>query len=143
MLSFVIPVVLILFLVAMSALVIWAADECHPVAFIAAVVLGIFTTFGTIGFTINAFDYSDYLINPEVRIEATAEKRDSLIHLLSSYNLMMENDVNASDVYMTIHKDVRDFNDAVRRADKWQDTWWAEGWLYDPTYVDVSVIPIN
>ena len=143
MLSFVIPVVLILLLGALFVLVTWAADECHPLAFIVAVILGVCTAFGTIGFTINACDYSDYLINPEVRIEATAEKRDSLIQLLSSYNLMMGNDVNASDVYMTIHKDVRDFNDAVRRADKWQDTWWAEGWLYDPTYVGVSVIPIN
>ena len=143
MLSFIIPVVLILFLAALWILGTWAADECHPVAFIAAVILGICATFGTIGFTLNACDYGDYLINPEIRIEATEEKRDSLIQLLSSYNLMMENDVNASDAYMTIHQDVLEFNDAVRRADKWQGNWWVEGWLYDPTYVGVSVIPIN
>lgn len=143
MLNFVIPVILFLLLGALFVLGTWAADECHPAAFVAAVILGVCTTFGAIDFTINAFNYGDYLINPEIRIEATDEKRDSLVQLLSSYNLMMENDVNASDVYMTIHKDVRDFNDAVRRADKWQNTWWAEGWLYDPTYVGVSVIPIN
>ena len=142
MLSFIIPIVLILLFGALWMLGTWALDEDHPVVFVTSVILGVIMIFSTIGFTLNAFDYGDYLINPEVRIDYTEEKRDSLVQLLSSYNLMMENDVNASEVYMTIHEDVREFNDAVRRADKWQDTWWAEGWLYDPTYVGVSVIPI-
>lgn len=143
MLSFVIPVVMTLLLVGLCVLGTWALDEDRGLIFISTLVLGIAMLCGTIGFTINAFDYGDYLVNPDVRIEATMEKRDSLVQLLSNYNMMMEQDVNASESYITIHKDVRDFNDSVRRANHWQDTWWAEGWLYDPTYVGLNTIPIN
>lgn len=143
MLSFVLPVVLILSLVGLLALCTWAMDEDHVFLWLISGVLAIATFIGIIGFTINACDYGDYLMNPDVRIEATMEKRDSLVQLLSNYNLMMEHDVNASESYITIYKDVRDFNDAVRRANHWQDTWWAEGWLYDPTYVGLNTIPIN
>lgn len=143
MLSFVIPIVMFLLLAGLCVLGTWAMNEDRCLIFISTLVLGIAMLFGTIGFTINAFDYGDYLMNPDVRIEATMEKRNSLVQLLSNYNMMMEQDVNASESYITIHKDVRDFNDSVRRANHWQDTWWAEGWLYDPTYVGLNTIPIN
>ena len=143
MLSFVIPIVMFLLLAGLCILGTWAMNEDRILIFISTLVFGVAMVFGTIGFAINAVDYSDYLMNPDVRIEATIEKRNSLVQLLSSYNLMMEQDVNASESYITIHKDVRDFNDSVRRANYWQNTWWAEGWLYDPTYVGLNTIPIN
>lgn len=143
MLSFVIPVVMILLLIGLLVLATWAMDRDHVFLWLTSGVLVIAMFIGAVGCTINACDYGDYLMNPDVRIEATMEKRNSLVQLLSNYNMMMEQDVNASESYITIHKDVLDFNDAVRRANHWQDTWWAEGWLYDPTYVGLNTIPIN
>lgn len=143
MLSFVIPVVMILLLIGLLVLATWAMDRDHVFLWLTSGVLVIAMFIGAVGFTINACDYGDYLMNPDVRIEATMEKRNSLVQLLSNYNMMMEQDVNASESYITIHKDVLDFNDSVRRANHWQNTWWAEGWLYDPTYVGLNTIPIN
>ena len=143
MLSFVIPIVMVLLLIGLLALATWAMDRDHVFLWLTSGVLVIAMFICIVGFTVNAFDYGDYLVNPDVRIEATMEKRDSLVQLLSNYNMMMERDVNASESYITIHKEVLDFYDSVRRANHWQDTWWAEGWLYDPTYVGLNTIPIN
>lgn len=143
MLCFVLPIVCLMALIGFAVLAVWLLDEDHGVLGLLSIAVAVVTFFGTVGFTINAFDYGDYLMNPDVRIEYTTEKHDSLVQLLANYNMMLENDINASESYMAIHKEVRDFNDAVRRADRWQDTWWAEGWLYDPTYVNVNTIPIN
>ena len=59
MMCFVIPVVLILFIIALGILGTWAMEEDRILIFISTLVLGVAMVFGAIGFTINAFDYSD------------------------------------------------------------------------------------
>lgn len=57
--------------------------------------------------------------------------------------ILMPNDVTAADTYMDIYREILSYNKEVRKANRWENTWWAEGLLYDPSYTEAEIIPIN
>ena len=62
--------------------------------------------------------------------------------MLGEIGFLMENDVTASDTYMSIYNEVVAFNRNVREANAWTGTMW-EGILCDPSYAELDVIPLN
>lgn len=92
--------------------------------------------------TINAAAYVDYKVNEAARVEWRIEERNVLTTMLGEISFLMENDVTASDTYMSIYDEVVAFNRNVREANAWTGTMW-EGILCDPSYAELDVIPLN
>ena len=92
--------------------------------------------------SINAAAYVDYKVNEVTRIEWRIEERNVLTTMLGEIGFLMENDVTASNTYMSIYNEVIAFNRSVREANTWTGTMW-EGILCDPSYAELDVIPLN
>lgn len=108
------------------------------IALIFAVIFAIIT----LASFINAVAYIDYKIYETALIEERVEKLNVLTTMLGEINYLIENDVTASDTYMTIYNEVIAFNRHVREANKWTGTIW-EGILCDPSYAGLDIIPLN
>lgn len=92
--------------------------------------------------SINAALYVDYKANEEARMEWRIEERNVLTTMLEEIGSLMENDVTASNTYMSIYNEVIAFNRNVREANTWTGTMW-EGILCDPSYAELDIIPLN
>lgn len=96
----------------------------------------------TLASFINAVAYIDYKVYETALIEERVEKLNVLTTMLGKINYLIENDVTASDTYMTIYNEVITFNRHVREANTWTGTIW-EGILCDPSYAGLDIIPLN
>ena len=96
----------------------------------------------TLASFINAVAYIDYKVHETARVEERVEKLNVLTAMLGEINYLIENDVTASDTYMTIYNEVITFNRNVREANTWTGTIW-EGILCDPSYAGLDIIPLN
>jgi hypothetical protein len=92
--------------------------------------------------SINAVIYVDYKVNEETRAEWRIEERNVLTTMLGEIGSLMENDVTASNTYMSIYNEVIAFNKNIREANTWTGTMW-EGILCDPSYAELDIIPLN
>lgn len=63
--------------------------------------------------------------------------------LIQNYDEMRTRDVTASETYMKLYDEIISFNKAVAKAEKWGDTWWAEGLFYDPGYLNVERVDLT
>lgn len=86
--------------------------------------------------------YIDYKINEAARIEWRIEERATLATMVGNVGMLMDNDVTASDTYLTIYKETMKFNRHVREANRWGGTIW-EGILCDPSYAKLDIIPLD
>lgn len=96
----------------------------------------------TLASFINAVAYIDYKIYETALVEERVEKLNVLTIMLREISYLIENDVTASDTYMTIYNEVITFNRHVREANTWTGTMW-EGILCDPSYAGLDIIPLN
>ena len=96
----------------------------------------------TLASFINAVAYIDYKVHETARVEERVEKLNVLTTMLGEISYLIENDVTASDTYMTIYNEVIAFNRHVREANTWTGTIW-EGFLCDPSYAGLDIIPLN
>lgn len=96
----------------------------------------------TLASFINAVAYVDYKVHETARVEERVEKLNVLTTMLGEISYLIENDVTASDTYMTIYNEVIAFNRHVREANTWTGTIW-EGFLCDPSYAGLDIIPLN
>ena len=96
----------------------------------------------TLASFINAVAYIDYKIYETALVEERVEKLNILTTMLREISYLIENDVTASDTYMTIYNEVIAFNRHVREANTWTGTMW-EGILCDPSYAGLDIIPLN
>lgn len=108
------------------------------IALIFAVIFAIIT----LASFINAVAYIDYKVYETTLVEERVEKLNALTTMLGEINYLIENDVTASDTYMTIYNEVITFNRHVREANTWTGTIW-EGILCDPSYAGLDIIPLN
>ena len=110
-------------------------------AVIALIFAAIFTI-TTIALFINAVAYIDYKVYETALVEERVEKLNVLTTMLGEISYLIENDVTASDTYMTIYNEIITFNRHVREANTWTGTMW-EGILCDPSYAGLDIIPLN
>ena len=110
-------------------------------AVIALIFAAIFAITTLVSF-INAVAYIDYKVHETARVEERVEKLNVLTTMLGEINYLIENDVTASDTYMTIYNEVIAFNRHVREANTWTGTIW-EGFLCDPSYAGLDIISLN
>ena len=96
----------------------------------------------TLASFINAVAYIDYKVYETALVEERVEKLNVLTTMLREISYLIENDVTASDTYMTIYNEVIAFNRHVREANTWTGTMW-EGILCDPSYAGLDIIPLN
>ena len=96
----------------------------------------------TLASFINAVAYIDYKVYETALVEERVEKLNVLTTMLGEISYLIENDVTASDTYMTIYNEVIAFNRHVREANTWTGTIW-EGILCDPSYAKLDIIPLN
>lgn len=96
----------------------------------------------TLASFINAVAYIDYKVYETALVEERVEKLNVLTTMLGEISYLIENDVTASDTYMTIYNEVIAFNRHVREANTWTGTMW-EGILCDPSYAGLNIIPLN
>ena len=96
----------------------------------------------TLASFINAIAYIDYKVHETARVEERVEKLNVLTTMLGEISYLIEKDVTASDTYMNIYNEVIAFNRHVREANTWTGTIW-EGFLCDPSYAGLDIIPLN
>lgn len=96
----------------------------------------------TLASFINAVSYIDYKVHETARVEERVEKLNVLTTMLGEISYLIEKDVTTSDTYMTIYNEVIAFNRHVREANTWTGTIW-EGFLCDPSYAGLDIIPLN
>lgn len=139
---YIIPVIYIL----SAAILIWIGGKAFNrekiLTSIVTIVLGAVMVMASLAFCGNAYCYIDYKANEVARIEWRIEERTVLVTMLSDISMLMENDITASDTYLTIYKEAVEFNKNVREANTWGGTIW-EGVLCDPSYAELDVIPLN
>ena len=96
----------------------------------------------TLASFINAVAYIDYKVHETARVEERVEKLNVLTTMLGEISYLIEKDVTASDTYMNIYNEVITFNRNVREANTWTGTIW-KGFLCDPSYAGLDIIPLN
>ena len=139
---YIIPIVCVI----ICAFLFWLGsklfDKDHVFrAVIALIFAAIFAIITLVSF-INAVAYIDYKIYETALVEERVEKLNVLTTMLGEISYLIENDVTASDTYMTIYNEVIAFNRHVREANTWTGTIW-EGFLCDPSYTGLDIIPLN
>ena len=122
----------------------WALDnDCHLLAF-PSFGVGAVSGIICIVLVINAICWTTCVTNIEACRADVAARGIVYAELARDYEeILMPNDVTAADTYMDIYREILSYNKEVRKADKWENTWWAEGLLYDPSYTEAEVIPIT
>jgi hypothetical protein len=132
--------------IVLFALALWgmskAADYDYMFLGSSCICLAVIMALIGIVAIINAIDYTDYLLNSEARIEEQIERRAVYVTMLNEMGNLMEQDVTASETYMNTYDKVIDFNQAIRKYEKWGGTWF-EGLLCDPTYKGLEIISLN
>ena len=90
-----------------------------------------------------SINYISYLANPVAKVVKVENERTSYVKLLEKYEKLEEQDITASDSYISLYEKVCDFNEEVMKAEKYDGkTFWAY-MFYDPAYSTVDVIPID
>lgn len=93
---------------------------------------------------VGAINWSGYVTNIDNRREYVIEKGIVYAEMLDKYQtVLMPQDLTASDSYLELYSKILDYNQEVRKAEKWKNAWWAEGIFYDPAYVGIKEIPID
>ena len=77
--------------------------------------------------------------NKQVNYQTKLETRERYVELYNKYNQLSSNDVTASDSYKDIVNDIIDFNDDIRSAKKWSNTFMM-GIYYNDKYVDIPLV---
>lgn len=123
-------------------LISWSADTFSDFA-PAAALIGVFLLFAFVGFAVMSFKYVSYIANPVAKIVKVENERTSYVKLLEKYEKLEEQDLTASDSYLSLYEKICDFNEEAMKAKKYNGkTFWAY-MFYDPAYSIVDVIPID
>ena len=139
---YIIPIVCII----ICAFLFWLSsklfDKDRVFRAVIALIFAVIFAITTLASFINAVAYIDYKVHETARVEERVEKLNVLTTMLGEISYLIENDVTASDTYMTIYNEVIAFNRYVREANTWTGTMW-EGILCDPSYAGLDIIPLN
>lgn len=139
---YIIPIVCII----ICAFLFWLSsklfDKDHVFRAVIALIFAAIFAIITLASFINAVAYIDYKVHETARVEERVEKLNVLTTMLGEISYLIEKDVTASDTYMTIYNEVIIFNRHVREANTWTGTIW-EGFLCDPSYAGLDIIPLN
>ena len=123
-------------------LLLWASDTFSDFAPVAAFI-GVILIIISIGFIVQSIGYISYNANPVAKTARVVNERASYVKLLEKYEKLEEQDITASDSYISLYEKVCDFNEEVMKAEKYDGkTFWAY-MFYDPAYSTVDVIPID
>lgn len=139
---YIIPIVCII----ICAFLFWLSsklfDKDRVFRAVIALIFAAIFAITTLASFINAVAYIDYKVHETARVEERVEKLNVLTTMLGEISYLIENNVTASDTYMTIYNEVIAFNRHVREANTWTGTIW-EGFLCDPSYAGLDIIPLN
>lgn len=123
-------------------LLLWAADTFSNFGEV-AVIFGVLFLILFIEFAVMSVNYISYLANPVAKVVRVENERASYVKLLEKYEKLEEQDITASDSYISLYESVCNFNEEVMKAKKYNEkTFWAY-MFYDPAYSTVDVIPID
>ena len=139
---YIIPIVCII----ICAFLFWLSsklfDKDRVFRAVIALIFAAIFAITTLASFINAVAYIDYKVHETARVEERVEKLNVLTTMLGEISYLIEKDVTASDTYMNIYNEVIAFNRHVREANTWTGTIW-EGFLCDPSYAGLDIIPLN
>lgn len=139
---YIIPIVCVI----ICALLFWLGsklfDKDRVFRAVIALIFAAIFAITTLASFINAVAYIDYKVHETARVEERVEKLNVLTTMLGEISYLIEKDVTASDTYMNIYNEVITFNRNVREANTWTGTIW-EGFLCDPSYAGLDIIPLN
>lgn len=122
--------------------ILWPVDIFSDFG-ITATLIGVLLLIVFIGFAGMSINYISYLANPVAKVVKVENERTSYVKLLEKYDKLEEQDITASDSYISLYEKVCDFNEEVMKAEKYDGkTFWAY-MFYDPAYSTVDVIPID
>ena len=122
----------------------WALDKEIKLLAFPSFAIGVVAAIVAVVLTINALCWTCCIANIEACRADVNARGIVYAELARDYEeILMPNDVTAADTYMDIYRELLSYNKEVRKADKWEDVWWAEGLLYDPSYTEAEAIPIS
>lgn len=140
----IIAVVVAIVAIACFLLFAWALDnDCNLLAF-PSFGVGVVSAIVGVVLVINAICWTTCVANIEAYRADVATRGIVYEELARDYEqTLMPQDVTASSAYIDLYNKILSYNKEVRKAEKWKDTWWAEGLLYDPSYTEAEIIPIT
>lgn len=139
-------IAIVVAIIAIAAFVAfsWALDEEIKLLAFPSFAVGVVAAIVAVVLTINALCWTCCIANIEACRADVNARGIVYAELARDYEqILMPNDVTAADTYMDIYQKILSYNKEVRKADKWEGVWWAEGLLYDPSYTEAEVIPIS
>lgn len=139
-------IAIVVAIIAIAAFVAfsWALDEEIKLLAFPSFAVGVVAAIVAVVLVINAPCRTCCIANIEACRADVNARGIVYAELARDYEeILMPNDVTAADTYMDIYREILSYNKEVRKADKWEDVWWAEGLLYDPSYTEAEVIPIS
>ena len=134
-----------LILIALICYIIAVLEKhCYNFAAFCTGIVGIIMCFISFILLIGALNWTAYVANIESRRAYVIEKGAVYTEMLDKYQTtLMPQDLTASDSYLELYSNILDYNQEVRNAKKWKDSWWVLDIFYFPAYVGVKGIPIN
>lgn len=140
----IIAIVIAIIAIVCFILFTWASDNSHNLLAVPSLIVGIIATIISIILVINAICWTTYATNIEACRMDVAARGIVYKELIRDYEqTLMPQDMTASSSYMELYNKILSYNKEVRKAEKWKDTWWAEGLLYNPSYTEAEIIPIT
>ena len=140
----VIFITVLIFIALICYIVTVLEKHCYNFAAFCTGIIGIVMCFISLILLIGALNWTAYVANIESRRAYVIEKGAVYAEMLDKYQTtLMPQDLTASDSYLELYSNILDYNQEVRNAKKWKDSWWAEAIFYDPAYVGAKEIPIN
>lgn len=122
----------------------WALDEEIKLLAFPSFAVGVVAAIVAVVLVINAICWTTCVANIEAYRADVNARGVVYADLARDYEqILMPNDVTAADTYMDIYREILSYNKEVRKANKWEGVWWAEGLLYDPSYTEAELIPIS
>ena len=123
-------------------LLLWSADRFGDFAPM-GVLIGVMLVAISICSIVQSISYISYNANPVAKTARVINERASYVKLLEKYEKLEEQDLTASDSYLSLYEKICDFNEEVMKAKKYDGkTFWAY-MFYNPAYSTVDVIPID
>lgn len=140
----IIPILLIVFGIIFITLIAKGVFQNHTVIELGCLIFAAIFFVTSIVFITNAITCFDIHVNAYAYYAEKTDLRNSYIVLLKRYNRLAYQDLNASSAYLDLYDKIIDFNLNVRLAQNNKDrAFWAEGLLYNPSYLNLEPIPID
>lgn len=136
-------VIVVLLCVGFWWLFTWAAYNDYVAVGIPAICLAVVLSIVSVFGVFNAIAFVSAKTTMDAQLAYRQEQRIMYMDALSAYQELRGQDVTGSESYLNLYKEILDFNKSCDKAERYKGEWYAEGLLYDPTFIGIDPVPLR